>query len=58
MVYAYLADGRDQAGMRELDTLLAPNEETVEAIREKENMRQMEQLQSSMAGMQVGRPRV
>ena len=56
MIYAYLADGRDSAGLRELDLMIAGTDEEKEAIRERSNMEQMKALQGSMAGMQA-RPR-
>lgn len=56
MTYFILADGRDEAGMMELDSLLADPEEQ-EAIRERANMRAMDALKGQMAGMQVGRSR-
>ena len=57
MIYAFLADGRDQAQIRELDMMLAGTDEEKEAIRNRQNMEEMKRLQASVAGMQVGRPR-
>ena len=57
MIYAMLAEGRDEAGMMELDSVLAGTLEEKEAIRERANARAMEQFKGQMAGMQIGRPR-
>lgn len=57
MTYAFLADGRDQAQMRELDTLLAPDDDAKAAIRERANMEEMERFKAGMAGMQTGKRR-
>jgi hypothetical protein len=57
MIYAYLADGRDQTGLRELDMMLAGTEEEKEVLREQQNMEEMRRFEASMRGMPVGRPR-
>ena len=54
MIYAFLADGRDQAQLRELDLMLAGTDEEKERIQAKANMEAMKQLQAGMAGMQAG----
>ncbi len=57
MIYAFLADGRDQTQMRELDMMLAATDEEKDAIREQQNMEEMKRFQAGMAGMQMGRPK-
>lgn len=51
MVYALLADGRDEKQLRELDMALAPSEESAQALVDKANMEAMKQLQSQMGGL-------
>lgn len=51
MVYAYLADGRDEKQLMELDMMLAPTQEDASAIQDRANMEAMKQLQAQMGGL-------
>jgi hypothetical protein len=51
VVYAFLADGRDEKQLRELDMALAPTPEDAQSLVDKANMEAMKQLQASMGGM-------
>jgi hypothetical protein len=51
VVYAFLADGRDERQLRELDMALAPTPEDKQAHVDKANMDAMKQLQASLGGM-------
>jgi hypothetical protein len=51
VIYALLADGRDEKQLIELDALLAPTPEAAETIRERANMDAMKALQAQMGGL-------
>lgn len=51
MIYAFLADGRDEKQLRELDMALAPTADDAQAFIDKANMEAMKQLQSQMGGL-------
>lgn len=51
MTYAFLAEGRDEKGLMELDMLLAPTPEDKDKIQAKANMDAMKALQDQMGGM-------
>lgn len=51
MVYALLADGRDDKQLRELDMALAPTQESAQALVDQANMEAMKQLQAQMGGL-------
>lgn len=58
MVYATLAEGRDEKQLMELDMALAPTAEDAQTLIDKANMEAMKVLQSQMGGMgPPGRPR-
>ena len=57
MVYAFLADGRDEKQLMELDMALAPTAEAAQAYVDKANMEAMKALQASMGGMAPPRRR-
>lgn len=56
MVYAFLADGRDEKGLRELDMALAPTPEVAQSHVDRANMEAMKEL-SGMLGSQMPPPR-
>lgn len=51
MVYAFLADGRDEKQLRELDMALAPTPDDAQEIVDKANMEEMKKLQTQMGGL-------
>lgn len=51
VVYALLADGRDETQLRELDMALAPSQDDAQSLVDKANMEAMKQLQSQMGGL-------
>ncbi len=55
MAYAFLADGRDQQQMMELDLQLAPTPEAKQERIDEANMEAMKALQSQLGGL--GPPR-
>jgi hypothetical protein len=56
VVYAYLADGRDEKQLIELDAALAPTPEIAQEAIDRQNMEAMKELQSMMsAGPRRGR---
>jgi hypothetical protein len=57
VVYAILAEGRDEQQMRELELALAPDEETRQKTIEKANMEAMKALQSQLGGLAPPRRR-
>jgi hypothetical protein len=57
VTYAFLADGRDEAQLRELDMALAPTLEDAEAMVNQANMDAMKALQAQMGGLQSPRSR-
>lgn len=58
MIYAFLADGRSQDQLRELDMALAPTADDAQALVDKANMEAMKQLQAQMGGLAPPRKRV
>lgn len=57
MVYAFLADGRDEQQLMQLDLALAPNPEAKQKTIEKANMEAMKALQSQLGGLAPPRRR-
>lgn len=57
MTYAYLAEGRDEQQLLELEMALAPTPEAKQETIDKQNMEAMRQLRSMMDGMQQPRRR-
>lgn len=55
MAYAFLADGRDEQQLRQLDMALAPTPEAAQETVDQANMKAMKQLQSMMGGVQSPR---
>jgi hypothetical protein len=51
VAYAFLADGRDNQQMMELDLALAPSEESRQETIDKANMEAMKALQSQLGGL-------
>lgn len=51
MVYAFLADGRDQQQMMELDMALAPTPEAKQERIDQANMEAMKQLQAQLGNL-------
>lgn len=51
MVYAFLADRRDEKQLRELDMALAPTPDDAQEIVDKANMEEMKKLQTQMGGL-------
>jgi hypothetical protein len=51
VVYAFLADGRNEQQLRELDMALAPTEDDAQALVDQANMEAMKQLQAQMGGL-------
>lgn len=51
MAYAFLADGRDQQQMMELDMALAPTPEAKQERIDQANMEAMKQLQSQLGSL-------
>ena len=51
MIYAFLADGRSEHQLRELDMALAPTVDDAQALVDKANMEAMKQLQAQMGGL-------
>lgn len=57
MVYATLADGRNEHQLLELDRLLAPDAESADALLQRANMEAMKALQGTVSGLQPPRSR-
>lgn len=57
MVYAFLADGRDDKQLMELDMALAPTPEDKQAQVDRQNMEEMKRLQAQMGGLAPPRRR-
>jgi O-succinylbenzoate synthase len=55
VAYAFLADGRDEQQLRQLDMALAPTPEAAQETVDQANMKAMKQLQSMMGGVQSPR---
>jgi hypothetical protein len=57
VVYATLADGRNEHQLLELDRLLAPDAESADALLQRANMEAMKALQGTVSGLQPPRSR-
>ncbi len=57
MTYAYLAEGRDEKQLLELDAALAPTPEAKQDTIDRQNMQAMQQIQAMMADLQQPRGR-
>jgi hypothetical protein len=57
VVYAFLADGRDEKELMQLDMALAPTPEAAQETVDQANARAMKRLVASMGGMAPPQPR-
>lgn len=51
MIYAILADGRNEQELLQLDLALAPDDDAADAMTQKANMAAMQSLQSVVGGL-------